>query len=154
MAPLHRACVGAPSPPTASDTDGTVTVVEFYAGGTLIGSDTTAPYSMSWNNVPAGLYALTAVARDNAGAMTTSATRDITVDPAALPRTAIFTASSNHATAVDRYFLEIFPAGANPLVANPVATRDLGKPAVVGGEIQVDVSTHDRHSLPGATSPP
>ena len=118
---------------TASDTNGTVTVVEFYAGTTMIGSNTTAPYSMSWNSVPAGTYALTAVARDNAGAMTVSGARDIRVDPAALPRTAIFTASTNHTTAVDRYFLEIFPAGADPLVANPVATRDLGKPPVVSG---------------------
>ena len=42
----------------ASDTNGTVTVVEFYNGTTMIGSDTTAPYSMSWNNVAAGTYAL------------------------------------------------------------------------------------------------
>ena len=68
--------------------------------------------------------ALTAVARDNAGAMTVSGARDIRVDSATLPRTAVFTAPANHATAVTRYFLEIFPAGANPLVANPVATRD------------------------------
>jgi hypothetical protein len=116
----------------------------------MIGSDTTAPYAMSWNNVPAGTYALTALARDNAGAITVSGARDIRVDPAALPRTAIFTASTNHATAVDRYFLEIFPAGANPLVANPVATRDLGKPSVVGGEISVDVSTTTVALPPGS----
>ena len=46
--------------------NGTVAAVEFYAGSTLIGSDTSAPYSMSWNNVPAGTYSLTAVARDSA----------------------------------------------------------------------------------------
>jgi hypothetical protein len=126
---------------TASDSDGSVIRVDFYAGSVLIGSDTTAPYSMSWNSVVAGAYALTAVARDNAGAMTVSGTHDIRVDSAALPRTAIFTPSTNHATAVDRYFLEIFPAGANPDLANPVATRDLGKPAVVSGEIRVDVSS-------------
>jgi hypothetical protein len=124
----------------ASDADGSVARVDFYAGATVIGSDTTAPYSMSWNNVPAGTYSLTAVARDNAGAMTVSGGRDIRVDPAALPRTAIFTPSANHAAAVDRYFLEIFPAGANPAVANPVATRDLGKPPVVNGECTVDIS--------------
>jgi chitinase len=125
----------------ASDSDGTVAVVEFYAGATLIGSDTTAPYAMSWNDVGVGQYALTAVARDNGGAMTVSGARDIRVDAVALPRTAIFTASTNHATAVDRYFLEIFPSGADPLVANPVATHDLGKPPVVGGECSVDIST-------------
>ena len=96
---------------TASDTDGTVTMVEFYAGATLIGSDATPPYSMSWNNVPAGLYTLTAVARDNGGAMSVSGARDIRVDSAALPRTAIFTASTNHTTAVDRYFLRNLSSG-------------------------------------------
>ena len=136
---------------TASDTDGTVTMVEFYAGATLIGSDATAPYSMSWNNVPAGLYALTAVARDNAGAMTVSGTRDIRVDSAALPRTAIFTPSTNHTTAVDRYFLEIFPAGANPTVANPVATRDLGKPAVVAVESAGSMSVQTTTALPSGS---
>ena len=28
--------------------------VDFFAGNTPIGSDTTAPYAVSWNNVPAG----------------------------------------------------------------------------------------------------
>jgi regulation of enolase protein 1 (concanavalin A-like superfamily) len=126
---------------TASDTDGSVTRVDFYAGSVLIGSDTTSPYSITWINVAAGSYSLTAVARDNAGAVTVSGARDIRVDPATLPRTAIFTASTDHATAVDRYFLEIFPAGSDPLVANPVATRDLGKPAVVSGQCTVDVSS-------------
>ena len=130
---VHTAPALIPITADASDTNGTVTVVEFYNGTTMIGQDTTAPYGMSWTNVPAGTYALTALARDNAGAMTVSGARDIRVDPAALPRTAIFTASTNHAAAVDRYFLEIFPAGADPLVANPVATHDLGKPSVVGG---------------------
>jgi hypothetical protein len=80
------------------------------------------------------------VARDNAGATTVSGARDIRVDNAGMPRTATFTASTNHDTAVDRYFLEIFPAGANPLVANPVATRDLGKPSVVSGQCTADIS--------------
>jgi hypothetical protein len=105
---------------------------------------------MSWDNVGVGQYALTAVARDNAGAMTVSGARDIRVDAAALPRAAVFTASTNHTTAVDRYFLEIFPAGADPLVANPVATRDLGKPAVVGGECTVDVSSTTVALAPGS----
>ena len=152
--PAAGAVFTAPGPvaiaANASDTDGTVTSVEFYAGSTLIGTDTTAPYSMTWNNVAAGLYTLTAVARDNAGAMTVSGARDIRVDASTLPRTAVFTASSNHATAVDRYFLEIFPAGANPLVANPVATRDLGKPPVVSGSITVDVSATTVALPPGS----
>jgi regulation of enolase protein 1 (concanavalin A-like superfamily) len=147
---VFTAPASVPIAANASDADGSVTRVEFYAGAALIGSDTTAPYSMSWNNVPAGTYGLTAVARDNAGAMTVSGARDIRVDSVTLPRTGIFTPSVNHATAVDRYFLEIFPAGANPLVANPVATRDLGKPPVVSGECTVDVSTTTVALPPGS----
>ena len=87
-----------------------------------------------------GCSSLTAVARDNSGATTVSGARDIRVDDPAMARTATFTASTNHDTMVDRYFLEIFPAGANPLVANPVATRDLGKPSVGSGQCAVDIS--------------
>ena len=51
------------------------TRVDFYQGTTLIGSDTTSPYSFTWSNVPAGTYSLTAGRTDNAGATTTSAAR-------------------------------------------------------------------------------
>jgi hypothetical protein len=53
--------------------------VDFYQGTTLIGSDTTSPYQITWSDVAAGAYALTAVATDNAGATTTSAARSVTV---------------------------------------------------------------------------
>jgi chitinase len=56
----------------ASDTDGSVAKVEFYNGPTLLGTKTTAPYSIAWNNVAAGNYTLTARATDNVGAATTS----------------------------------------------------------------------------------
>jgi hypothetical protein len=41
---------------TASDSDGTVSKVEFYTGATLIGTATTAPYSITWSSVVAGAY--------------------------------------------------------------------------------------------------
>jgi len=64
----------------ASDSDGTVASVSFYANGQPIGSDTASPYSVAWANVPAGTYTLTAVATDNQGATTTSAAVHITVN--------------------------------------------------------------------------
>jgi hypothetical protein len=125
----------------ASDTDGSITRVDFYRGTSLIGSDTSRPYSVAWTDVAAGSYSLTAVARDNAGATTVSSTREITVTSPSLPTTLVFTPSSNHATAVDWYELKIFPAGADTRVANAVATRNLGKPSASSGECIVDVTS-------------
>jgi Tfp pilus assembly protein PilX len=66
---------------SASDTDGSVTKVEFYHDGTLIASDTTSPYSTTWNNAPSGTYTLTARAYDDGGSFTNSAPISITVGP-------------------------------------------------------------------------
>ena len=79
----------------ASDSDGTVSRVDFYQGATLIGSSTTSPYAISWNNVAAGSYTLTAKATDNLGATTTSAPVNITVDA---PPAVSITAPANGAT--------------------------------------------------------
>jgi uncharacterized repeat protein (TIGR02059 family) len=49
----------------ANDTDGTITRVEFFNGSTKLGEAITAPYSVSWTNVPRGRYTITAVATDN-----------------------------------------------------------------------------------------
>jgi phosphatidylserine/phosphatidylglycerophosphate/cardiolipin synthase-like enzyme len=70
---------------SASDTDGTVVKVEFYAGTTLIGSDTISPFAASWSAVPAGTYSLTARAIDDDGAATTSTAVTVTVNPAQNP---------------------------------------------------------------------
>src|SRR5947208_2857439 len=49
-------------------------------GGTqLIGSDTAIPFSITWSNVPAGTYSLTAVATDNEAATATSQPVSVTV---------------------------------------------------------------------------
>ena len=66
----------------AADSDGSVTKVDFYNGSTLLGTDTTSPYSFSWTSVPEGSYTLTAKATDNVGGATTSAPVSITVNPA------------------------------------------------------------------------
>jgi Big-like domain-containing protein len=70
---------------TASDSDGTITKVEFYQNGIYIDEDTTAPYSYTWMIVPAGNYALTAKATDDGGAATTSDPVNITVNIPNLP---------------------------------------------------------------------
>lgn len=67
---------------TATDADGSVTNVQFFAGATWIGDDATSPYSVVWTDAPAGSYALTAVAWDDDGLCTTSTAVSITVSAA------------------------------------------------------------------------
>jgi hypothetical protein len=64
---------------TASDSDGSVTKVEFYDGATKLGEDLSSPYSYQWNSVPAGNHTLTAKATDNLTGTTTSTAVNITV---------------------------------------------------------------------------
>jgi regulation of enolase protein 1 (concanavalin A-like superfamily) len=125
---------------TASDPDGTVARVDFYQGSTLIGSDTSSPYSITWPSVAAGTYSVVAIARDNAGGTTTSSARTVIVGSSTLPDLAVFVPSSNNSV-VSSYRLEIYTAGANVATATPIATRNLGKPPIVNGECQVDITT-------------
>ncbi|MDM8005910.1 MAG: Ig-like domain-containing protein [Phycisphaerae bacterium] len=68
---------------TASDSDGTITQVVFYANGTRIAADTTAPYSVTWSvsATGAGTYNLVARAHDNAGGVKQSAGITVTIRP-------------------------------------------------------------------------
>jgi plastocyanin len=66
----------------ASDSDGSVTNVQFRVGSTVISNRTTAPYAATTNNLPAGNYTLFAVASDNKGAMTTNSVAISVVTPA------------------------------------------------------------------------
>ena len=121
-----------------------MTRVEFFNGTTLLGSDTSAPYTYSWTNVGAGTYTLTAVAVDAAGNRTTSSAASVTVNTTSLPppRLVVFTASTDHATNVTNYRLDVFISTANPATATPVATANLGKPApAANNDITVDQST-------------
>jgi O-glycosyl hydrolase len=64
---------------TATTTAGSIALVGFYNGATELGEDTSAPYAFTWNNVPMGNYALTAVAGDTVGNVGTSAVVNVTV---------------------------------------------------------------------------
>jgi hypothetical protein len=76
-APAASAVFAAPATITltanATDSDGSVTKVEFYQGTTLLGQALTAPYTYTWTGVPGDAYSLTAKATDNGNANTTSA---------------------------------------------------------------------------------
>ncbi len=64
----------------ASDTDGTVTTVEFLVDGIVIATDISAPYEASWT-ATTGNRSITARATDNQGATTVSSAVTITVNP-------------------------------------------------------------------------
>ncbi len=65
---------------TANATDdGTIAKVEFFDGGTLIGTAASSPYSVTVT-LAVGAHSLTAKATDNLGASTTSAAVSVTVN--------------------------------------------------------------------------
>src|SRR5258708_3835076 len=57
---------------SASDTDGTISQVQFILDSVAVGTDTTNPYSFTNSNVGAGNHSLTVVATDNHGAKSTN----------------------------------------------------------------------------------
>ena len=63
---------------TAGD-DVSVAKVEFLDGTTLLGQDTTTPYTFAWTPSTAGAHSITARATDGAGLTTTSAAAIVTV---------------------------------------------------------------------------
>lgn len=66
---------------TASDPDvnGFIKKVQFYHADTLIGTDSTAPYSIVWSGAPVGNYGLKAKATDNLNGTTLSSAINISV---------------------------------------------------------------------------
>lgn len=97
----------------ASDADGTISKVEFFAGTTSLGVKTDSPYSISWTPSTTGTYSITAVATDNSNGNTTSNAASITVNSARVlttitvsPATATLTAGTTQqytASGLDQY---------------------------------------------------
>ncbi|MEO6929492.1 MAG: DUF1800 family protein [Casimicrobiaceae bacterium] len=79
---------------TASEDNGTIAKVAFYAGGALLYESTAVPYSFTYTPAAAGGVAYTAIATDAAGQTTTSAAVGVTVSspngpPATTPKVAL-----------------------------------------------------------------
>ena len=73
----------------ATDTDGSITAVEFFDGTSWMGTTTVLKnlyYVLSWTNLSPGLHVLSAVALDSTGLSSTSAPVSIHVLPAIIPR--------------------------------------------------------------------
>jgi hypothetical protein len=63
----------------ASDTDGAIAKVEFYAGNSKVGEATSKPYSCSTTSLLAGTHILSAIVIDDKGAKTKAISIEITV---------------------------------------------------------------------------
>ena len=63
----------------ATDFDGTIAKVEYYANGTKVGEATAAPYEIVWQNLPAGTYKVVSKAYDTEGVADTSKTLIVNV---------------------------------------------------------------------------
>jgi endoglucanase len=83
---------------SASDSDGSVSKVEFFNAGTKLGEDTTSPYQFTIASAAAGNYSLTAKATDNIGASTTSSVVTVMVSSVATnnPPTVSITSPANN----------------------------------------------------------
>src|SRR6185295_10894158 len=57
----------------ATDLDGTITNVQFFAGTNKVAEKSASPWIAFWTNALSGSYVLTAIAADNLGATTLSA---------------------------------------------------------------------------------
>src|SRR5205823_7986818 len=81
---------GAPIALTASatDSDGTISIVDFLAGTNLLGrvsgTPTNSLYNFVWSNAPAGIFQLHAEAVDNAGGRGVSAAVQVVVGAGAV----------------------------------------------------------------------
>ena len=93
-APLNGASYAPPATvnisASASDSDGTVVDLSLYQNGNLLVQSASSPVNFSWSSVPAGVYAITAVATDNLGARGTSAPVNISVVAPIVPVTTDF----------------------------------------------------------------
>ena len=71
----------------ASDSDGSISKVEFYNGNTLLNSDTSVPYSFTITNLATGSYSIIVKAVDDLGGVSSSSV-NVTVNHVITPPTA------------------------------------------------------------------
>jgi hypothetical protein len=97
----------------ASAADGAVKRVQYFQGTTSLGSNTSAPYSLTWSNASLGVYSLTAVAVDNLGLATTSGVVTVYVGSAA---TIIQQPTNETATIGNNALFRVTAIGTAPLI--------------------------------------
>ena len=88
----------------ATDPDGSVSRVEFFANGSRIGEDTAAPFTLAWTPVTPGAFELTALATDddNATALSAPVATQVT-DPGGSPGVTLQDGLDGYAGTRDAY---------------------------------------------------
>lgn len=119
-------------PVTATITGTTpVILVEFFLGTNLLGTATSAPYTITWPNVPEGIYSLTARVSDGLGYVATSAAVQVIVDST---KPVAYAAGSLHGTRIGVYFADLTGVDA-------VSASDMNNYTVNGGAVTVTSAT-------------
>ncbi len=112
-----------------------IELVEFFEGTNLLGTVTAAPYSVSWPNVPEGIYTLTARAHDVLGYSATSASVRVVVDGT---KPVAYAVGSRTGSSIGVYFSDL--SGLEPTSATTLAnyTVNGGAVAVTGATLEPD----------------
>jgi len=130
---------------SASDPDGTITNVAFYANAAKLGQTAVTPYTLSWTIPASGSYQLTAAATDNQGSTTVSAPVTISATVPAIPPTSalrIVPAAANFAI----YWPTSFTAVSLQCTSNITSSswkRVTNTPAIVSNEFTVSLPIKD-----------
>lgn len=145
---------------SATDSDGTVSKIEFYQGVTKLGEDTNSPFSLVWSNVPPGNYAVRAVATDNEGATNQSGAIAISV---IAPGTSVWVAYNDHSPGVGTApFTTTYDVlGFGPLGGAPLPTggplRNVFTGAILAAQVQItttgETAPGNNPNIPSAGSP-
>ena len=102
----------------ASDRDGSIARVEYYANGAKVGQASVAPYTLSFNPILVGAYRIVAVAVDNAGGMTQSSPISVTVSAPLTAR--VLQRGLNGYTGVEDTYLDAYQPSAATGSADPL----------------------------------
>lgn len=102
---------------SASDVDGTISEVRFFANGAPIGSASAAPYTLSFVPASPGVYRITALARDNSGQQTVSAASAVLVTAESSAASSETTYSGNFASGSDSGRITLINTGGRTAVA-------------------------------------
>jgi len=138
---------------SATDPDGTIARVEFFHGTTRIGSATTAPYTVTWDGVPAGSYSLSALATDGQGATTSSPARLVTVNPTNTPPTVSLTAPADGSVHALLATLTLSATASGIEVDTPITRVDFFHGStLIGGSTTAPYTTTWTPTMPGTYS--